>query len=174
VFVLCECETLSLRKCRGNMDITPALHSEDLRLKLSIYHGIWFSLWRFGTFPFAGFEVLTSVVMKSSIFWDITQCSPLKVNHSFGGTRHHHFPSRRISQIRNQHEAGSKLPYYLWVMFRPWRWRQHVPLRIWFTFNGLHGVIYQSLEYFFPFVLKWIYSGGLARVSSCRMASGPP
>jgi hypothetical protein len=25
-----------------------------------------------------GFEVLTAVVMKSSIFWDITQCSPLK------------------------------------------------------------------------------------------------
>jgi hypothetical protein len=25
-----------------------------------------------------GFEVLTSVVMKSSIFWDITSCSPLK------------------------------------------------------------------------------------------------
>jgi hypothetical protein len=27
-----------------------------------------------------GFEVLTAVVMKSSIFWDITSCSPLKVN----------------------------------------------------------------------------------------------
>jgi hypothetical protein len=25
-----------------------------------------------------GFEVLTAVVMKSSTFWDITQCSPLK------------------------------------------------------------------------------------------------
>jgi hypothetical protein len=29
---------------------------------------------------FVGFEVLTAVVMKSTIFWDITQCSPLKVN----------------------------------------------------------------------------------------------
>jgi hypothetical protein len=26
------------------------------------------------------FEVLTAVVMKSSIFWDITLCSSLKVN----------------------------------------------------------------------------------------------
>jgi hypothetical protein len=26
---------------------------------------------------FVGFEVLTPVVMKSSIFWDITPCSPL-------------------------------------------------------------------------------------------------
>jgi hypothetical protein len=34
----------------------------------------------------AGFEVLTLVVMKSTIFWDITQCSPLKVSRRFGGT----------------------------------------------------------------------------------------
>jgi hypothetical protein len=27
-----------------------------------------------------GFEILTAVVMKSAIFWDITPCSPLKVN----------------------------------------------------------------------------------------------
>jgi hypothetical protein len=27
-----------------------------------------------------GFEVLTAVVMKSSILWDITPCIPLKVN----------------------------------------------------------------------------------------------
>jgi hypothetical protein len=30
-----------------------------------------------------GFEVLTAVVMKSTIFWDITPCSPLKVNRRF-------------------------------------------------------------------------------------------
>jgi hypothetical protein len=33
-----------------------------------------------------GFEVLTAVVMGSYIFWDITPCSPLKVNRLFGGT----------------------------------------------------------------------------------------
>jgi hypothetical protein len=33
-----------------------------------------------------GFEVLTAVVMKSYIFWDITPCIPLKVNRRFGGT----------------------------------------------------------------------------------------
>jgi hypothetical protein len=31
-----------------------------------------------------GFEVLTEVVMKSSIFWVITPCSPLNVNTRFG------------------------------------------------------------------------------------------
>jgi hypothetical protein len=29
---------------------------------------------------YAGFEVLTAVVMKSSIFWDIMPCGPLEVN----------------------------------------------------------------------------------------------
>jgi hypothetical protein len=31
------------------------------------------------------FEVLTAVVMKSSIFWDITPCSLLEINRGFGG-----------------------------------------------------------------------------------------
>jgi hypothetical protein len=31
-------------------------------------------------------EVLAEVVLKSSIFWDIPLCSPLKVNRRFGGT----------------------------------------------------------------------------------------
>jgi hypothetical protein len=33
-----------------------------------------------------GFEVLRAVVMKSTILWDITPCSPLSVNRRFGGT----------------------------------------------------------------------------------------
>jgi hypothetical protein len=28
------------------------------------------------------FEVLTAVVMKSSVFWDITVCSPLQVRYN--------------------------------------------------------------------------------------------
>jgi hypothetical protein len=33
-----------------------------------------------------GFEVLTTVVINSTVFWDITLCSPLRVNRRFGGT----------------------------------------------------------------------------------------
>jgi hypothetical protein len=35
-----------------------------------------------------GFEVLTPVVLKSAVFWDIEPCSPLKVNRRFGGIGH--------------------------------------------------------------------------------------
>jgi hypothetical protein len=52
---------------------------------------------------FVRFEVLTAVVMKSTIFWDITPCSPLKVNRRFGGMYRLHLQGRRISRGRNQH-----------------------------------------------------------------------
>jgi hypothetical protein len=47
---------------------------------------------------FAEIDVLTEVVTKSSIFWDITPGSPLKVNRSFGGTSHLLFQGQRIKQ----------------------------------------------------------------------------
>jgi hypothetical protein len=54
--------------------------------------------------------------MKSSIFWDVTQCSPLKFNH-VSDVRHLHLQGRRISHVRNQHEAGSKLTGQLFGLF---------------------------------------------------------
>jgi hypothetical protein len=56
-----------------------------------------------------GFEVITAVTMKNSVFLDITLCSPMKVNQCFGGTYCLHLQVWRISQARNQHEAGNKL-----------------------------------------------------------------
>jgi hypothetical protein len=44
------------------------------------------------------YEFLTAVVMTNPIFWDITQCSPLKVNRCFGGTCRLHLQGRRISR----------------------------------------------------------------------------
>jgi hypothetical protein len=52
-----------------------------------------------------GFEVLTAVVMKSSSFWDITPCNPLKVKRRFGGICRLYLQGRRISRARNQRES---------------------------------------------------------------------
>jgi hypothetical protein len=38
--------------------------------------------WRANITFYVGFKVLTAVVMKSSVFWDITSCSPVKVDHA--------------------------------------------------------------------------------------------
>jgi hypothetical protein len=54
---------------------------------------------------FVGLDVLKAVVMKCSVFCDITPCSPLKVNRQFGGTCRLHLQGRRISRARKQHES---------------------------------------------------------------------
>jgi hypothetical protein len=57
------------------------------------------------------FEVLTAVVMKSTVLWDIRPCSPLKVNQRFGGTYRLHIQGRRISRDRTSVKAGGKQLY---------------------------------------------------------------
>jgi hypothetical protein len=57
---------------------------------------------------FVGFEVLTAVVMKSSVFCDITPLSPVNVNGHFRGICRLHLEVRRIRQARKEREAGRK------------------------------------------------------------------
>jgi hypothetical protein len=55
-------------------------------------------------YDYVGFEVLTAVTMKNSIFWDITPHSPVKVDRRFGGTYCLRLQGRRVSEARNQHK----------------------------------------------------------------------
>jgi hypothetical protein len=55
-----------------------------------------------------GFEVLTAVVMKSTIFWDIMPRIPLKVNRRFGGTYSLYLQGREISRLETTGKAGGK------------------------------------------------------------------
>jgi hypothetical protein len=86
-------------------------------------------------FIYKGFEVFTGVVMKTRIFLDITPCSVLKINRSFGGVCRSHLHGRGISQAGNQREAGSKQ--------RPWRWG-HVFFRNVGWLSTDHTAIYPS------------------------------
>jgi hypothetical protein len=75
------------------------------------------------------FEVLTPMIMKSSVFLDMTPCSMLKINWHFC------------------------LVLALWwylacLIFHPWRWSLHVTLKHWLIFIGLHNVISQKIELF--------------------------
>jgi hypothetical protein len=60
-------------------------------------------------------QVRTAVVMKTSVSWNLTPCSLLKVNRCFGGIFRLHLQGRRLSKERNQREsrwnAGPKLTY---------------------------------------------------------------
>jgi hypothetical protein len=44
---------------------------------------------------YVGFEVLNAVVMNSTIFWDITICSPLSINRRFVGTYSLHIQGQK-------------------------------------------------------------------------------
>jgi hypothetical protein len=54
------------------------------------------------------FDILTAVVMKSSIVWDIMPCSLVTDNRRLGGIHRFHHQVRRISQGRNRHKADSE------------------------------------------------------------------
>jgi hypothetical protein len=96
----------------------------------------------------AGFEVLTAVAMKRSIFRDIKPCRPLKANRRIC---HLHLQGQKISQARNQRKTGSNLCWFLLgLSFDPEDGDMFFPKRR-LTFNGLHGVISQKTEFFFCF-----------------------
>jgi hypothetical protein len=75
-----------------------------------------------------GFEVLTVVVMKSTVFWYITLCSMLKVNRDFGGIYCHHVQGRRISQARNQCESRWQAEQLACQNFGSYRWKHGMVL----------------------------------------------
>jgi hypothetical protein len=87
--------------------------------------------------------------MKSTIFWDITLCSPLNVNRRFGGTYRLHLQGRRISWARNQQSSACHLLSYWFLtrlILRPWRWRRYIPPKRRLTFND-YTALYPRRQY---------------------------
>jgi hypothetical protein len=62
-------------------------------------------------------EFLIEVVMKRSLFQDITLCSPLKINLRFGGTCHFHFQGPRIGQAKTRMTRAAVLSSFLLGIF---------------------------------------------------------
>jgi hypothetical protein len=67
---------------------------------------------------------MNKVLNSTPIFWDIKPCSLLKFKECY--VLHAGFLFR--------------------LVLRPWRWRLHVPPKLWLTFNGLHGVVSQKIS----------------------------
>jgi hypothetical protein len=76
-------------------------------------------------------------LLKSSIFWNITSYSPLKVNLLFEGICR---PLANLCLL-----LASCLPL-AWLILRPWAWKKYVSLKRLLTFNGLHDIISQKIE----------------------------
>jgi hypothetical protein len=76
-----------------------------------------------------GSEVLTPVVMKSSIIWDITPCSPLKVDWRFGRTCRLHLRSSEcyFFILVSCLAYPSTLKFPAWLTLRPWSFLLGLP-----------------------------------------------
>jgi hypothetical protein len=81
-------------------------------------------------FCYGGFEVLTVVVVKNFVFWDITPCNMMKFNSCIGGAL----------------LVPDSCQFLAWPTLQPWKWRQHVPTKHQLTFTGPHSVISQKTE----------------------------
>jgi hypothetical protein len=57
-----------------------------------------------------GFEVLTAVTMKSTVFWDVMPCSLVQVYWCFWSMYHLHFQGQRLSHASNL-QKQAELPW---------------------------------------------------------------
>jgi hypothetical protein len=77
---------------------------------------------------FVGFEVLTAVIMKASIFWDTAPFSKFKVNWLFGGISRLCLQDWKVIKARNQQAvciiwflAGFILQFWIWRWLFVWK-----------------------------------------------------
>jgi hypothetical protein len=59
-------------------------------------------------FNLFGFDDLTAVTMKGTIFWDVTPCSLVEVHRHFREKLYLQLQGWRVGKASNQEEAGSK------------------------------------------------------------------
>jgi hypothetical protein len=78
--------------------------------------------------------------IKSTIFWVVMPCSPLKVNRRFGWKHRLHLQSSTCHLLSRWFLAR--------LIYRPRRWRRYVPPKHRLTFNALQGVISQKTVLF--------------------------
>jgi hypothetical protein len=67
-------------------------------------------------YRYVGFKVLTPVVMKSFVFWDITPYNSLNFNRRFRGTRCLHLQGKILSLARACYELHSDLLACSWTV----------------------------------------------------------
>jgi hypothetical protein len=94
---------------------------------------------------------------KRYTFCDVTPYIPLIINRRFRGTY----------RIHLEHSLLSASCWFLsWFIFRPWRWRQHVPPNRRLIFNELQDVISQKTELFTSAAVRTSYSTYMAELCS--------
>jgi hypothetical protein len=111
-------------------DLNGRISDKLISLIQKIHWSFWSKFWM-------------NLKIKSTIIWDITPCSPLKVNQRFGGT------------------------YRIHLQVRTKRWRRYFPPKPRLTFNGPHGVISQKIALFITTAVR---TSNLTTWKWCRLS----
>jgi hypothetical protein len=90
---------------------------------------------------YVGFEVLTAVTRKSSIYWDATPCSPAKVNVQFGDISHF------LSEAKIKPNKKTAGWFLAWLNFRPRRNFCEMPAEF-YRITWRHNTEYRTLHNF--------------------------
>jgi hypothetical protein len=95
----------------------------------------------------ARYEALTALVMKTFIFWDVMQCSPVQVKRRFGGTCRLRLQNWRWSaSLKHSLSAACFIGFFSLLTLQSWRRRWHGPPKRRLTFTGVHVIIYQKIK----------------------------
>jgi hypothetical protein len=87
-----------------------------------------------------GLEVLTAAIMRTTVSWEVTPCSPTEVHQRFGGMYCLFLQCRKVSQAKIKQYSYIRLTC---LILRSWRWRLYfLPKRRWTT--RLHCVHSQT------------------------------
>jgi hypothetical protein len=97
---------------------------------------------------YVGFEILTAVVMKISVFCDMMSYILLKVNQCFGGTCYLHLQGwKEIKQEASIKQTMSRaVGFLLDLLYTP----EDVPPKHGLMLNRLHGIRSHNVELFKP------------------------
>jgi hypothetical protein len=110
------------------------------------------------TLIYIGFEVLTTVIMRTTIFWNMTPCSPLK---SIDFSKEHIASIFRIEEYKPNKKREWKQVASRATIW-PLRWSRYVRPKRRLIFNWLHGVISQKIVLF-----KWCINCDTENSSFC-------
>jgi hypothetical protein len=86
---------------------------------------------------------------KSTFFWDITPCSPVRVNWRFRGTCHLQVSKSKLSRKRNTEWSRQQVELCWFLAYptpHPWRLREYFSPKCWLTSIRLHGNMFQRVQ----------------------------
>jgi hypothetical protein len=97
--------------------------------------------------PLATFLLVSRVALAYLFTLKMEAVCSSKMSEDFYQTTLHYLPEDRLCLLH------ASCWFLSWLTFWPWRWRQYIPLKRWWTYTRVHGITSQKtvpLKIYFP------------------------